>query len=151
MTKRPAHWPAYKRWASMIDRCHNPRCPAYKWYGARGVSVCDEWRGSFDAYMAYVGDRPTPKHSLDRIDVNGNYEPGNVRWATWSEQRMNTRQQAKRTTDAVAGKWWKSKRARAMATIDEIMAAPEMRGWTKATAYRRLGSPARPAGRRPKP
>lgn len=56
-----------------------------------------------------------------------------------------------RTTETVARKFWKSKRARAMATIDEIMAAPEMRGWTKATAYRRLGSPARPAGRRPKP
>lgn len=70
--ERPSYWPSYKRWAAMIDRCHNPRCGAYKWYGARGIIVCDRWRNSFESYEADVGERPSPKHSLDRIDVNGN-------------------------------------------------------------------------------
>lgn len=147
MTKRPPHWPAYKRWASMIDRCHNPKCRAYKWYGARGISVCHEWRKSFDAYMRDVGERPSTKHSLDRIDVNGNYEPGNVRWATWSEQRMNTLQQNNRTDEATAKAFWLSDEARLL-TIADAMAHDAMHGWTAATAYRRLGPRGSAAGRR---
>jgi len=57
----------------------------------RGISVCDEWRNSFAAFHSYIGDKPTPKHSLDRINNDGNYEPGNVKWSTPKEQANNRR------------------------------------------------------------
>jgi regulator of sirC expression with transglutaminase-like and TPR domain len=53
--------------------------------------MCDEWLNSFEAFLAYIGPRPSPQHSVDRINVNGHYEPGNVRWATHSEQAKNRR------------------------------------------------------------
>lgn len=83
--------PEYKAWAGMLDRCHCPNNQAYHWYGARGIEVCDEWKSNFRAFYDYIGPKPTPLHSLDRINVNGNYEPGNVRWATPLEQVKNRR------------------------------------------------------------
>jgi len=75
----------------MIGRCYRPRNHRYAWYGGRGIRVCDRWRTSFEAFLADVGPRPTPRHSLDRIDNDGDYEPGNVRWATSFEQSRNRR------------------------------------------------------------
>lgn len=84
--------PEYAAWAAMIQRCGNPRCQEWKNYGARGIAVCAAWRGSFESFLASVGIRPSPQHSLDRWpDHNGNYEPGNVRWATPTQQSRNTR------------------------------------------------------------
>ena len=83
--------PEHCAWVSMKQRCTNPKKREYEHYGGRGIKVCDEWMRSFLAFFAYVGPRPSAKHSLDRIDVNGNYEPGNVRWATQQEQVDNTR------------------------------------------------------------
>lgn len=77
----------YCCWFSMIARCANP---ARAHYGGRGIRVCDRW-SSFESFLADMGPKPSPKHSLDRIDVNGNYEPGNCRWATKKEQARNTR------------------------------------------------------------
>lgn len=92
VTKKKQRPPEYDCWASMIKRCENQNCKGWKWYGARGISVCPEWRNSFEAFIAYIGPRPTPKHSIDRYPNNdGNYEPGNVRWATQSEQNKNKR------------------------------------------------------------
>ena len=82
---------AYSRWRGMVGRCVNDENISYKDYGARGISVCPEWLESFDAYYAYVGDAPGPDYTLDRIDNDGDYRPGNVRWATWSEQNLNSR------------------------------------------------------------
>lgn len=82
----------YKCWRSMIDRCENPNLRAFKWYGARGIKVCERWRNSFTTFLADMGERPAPHLSLDRIDNNGNYEPGNCRWATWKQQMNNKRQ-----------------------------------------------------------
>ena len=82
--------PEYRCWQSLRQRCNNPNNPGYKNYGGRGISVCQEWNASFDAFYAYVGPRPAGKW-LDRIDNNGNYEPGNVRWATPTVQRLNSR------------------------------------------------------------
>ena len=76
-------------WTAMIDRCNNPRNISYKWYGAKGISVAPEWVGNFRAFIEHVGDKPGPEYSLDRIDRNGNYEPGNVRWATEKQQQRN--------------------------------------------------------------
>lgn len=81
----------YGIWSGMRKRCENPKCPAFKRYGGRGIVVCERWRASFADFLADMGPRPSPKHSLDRIDVNGNYEPGNVRWATAATQARNTR------------------------------------------------------------
>jgi hypothetical protein len=87
MNKTPEH----RAWVHMRQRCNNPKKREYKHYGGRGISVCERWEMLFIAFFEDVGPKPSPQHSLDRIDVNGNYEPGNVRWATQKEQINNTR------------------------------------------------------------
>lgn len=82
----------YIAWKGMIRRCTNPRSKDWKDYGGRGITVAPEWRDSFDAFFAHIGPKPSPDLSLDRIEANGNYEPGNVRWATALVQRHNRRQ-----------------------------------------------------------
>jgi hypothetical protein len=78
-------------WRGMIMRCHNPKDSAYYYYGAKGISVCDRWRYSFENFLADMGPRPSKMHSLDRHPNRlGNYEPGNVRWATTKEQNRNS-------------------------------------------------------------
>jgi hypothetical protein len=72
-------------------RCNNKSAPAFARYGAVGITVCERWNDSFEAFLQDVGPRPSPKHSLDRIDNSGNYEPGNCRWATQIEQIRNSR------------------------------------------------------------
>jgi hypothetical protein len=84
-------------WQNMIYRCHHENCPDYPKYGGRGIEVCDRWRDSFQAFLEDVGPRPSPNHSLDRIDNNSNYDPGNVRWAT-SEQQANNRRNSRLLT-----------------------------------------------------
>jgi hypothetical protein len=83
--------PTYRAWAAMNNRCYKPNDARYADYGAKGVEVCDAWRLDFSAFLADVGERPEGRYSLDRIDPNGNYEPGNVRWATPEEQNRNKR------------------------------------------------------------
>lgn len=76
----------------MKNRCYNPKVPSYRYAGAMGVQVCAQWRNSFPAFLADVGARPGPGYSIDRWpDNNGDYTPGNVRWATASEQQRNKR------------------------------------------------------------
>lgn len=82
--------PVWLVWAAMIQRCSDPNCQAFPRYGGRGIKVCDRWR-LFENFLADVGERPAGK-SIDRYPNNdGNYEPGNVRWATWIEQQNNRR------------------------------------------------------------
>jgi hypothetical protein len=83
--------PEYEVWSSMLKRCYTPSSSHYDEYGGRGITVCTEWCDSFEAFLAYVGRRPSAAHSIDRIEVNGHYEPGNVRWATKVQQMRNTR------------------------------------------------------------
>ncbi len=83
--------PEYVVWAGMIQRCTDPACKSYPRYGGRGITVCARWRHSFENFLADMGPRPGPAYSIDRIENDGNYEPGNCRWATEEEQRRNTR------------------------------------------------------------
>lgn len=87
--KRNRH-PLYNIWSQMLHRCNNPNAKEYKNYGARGITVCTRWR-DFPAFLVDVGERPSSGLSIDRINNDGNYEPGNVRWATPKEQSNNTR------------------------------------------------------------
>jgi hypothetical protein len=83
--------PEYSAWCSMVRRCCNPRTEHFELYGGRGIAVCQAWRNDFVAFFRDMGTRPSPKHSLDRIDSNGNYEPSNCRWATTVVQSRNRR------------------------------------------------------------
>lgn len=83
------HVPEYAVWNSMKQRCHNPNHSGYYKYGERGVVVCERWRGSFVAFYEDMGPRPSPTHSIDRIENAKGYEPGNCRWATRKEQMNN--------------------------------------------------------------
>jgi hypothetical protein len=83
--------PEYIAWKSMKARCFLPGVAQFKDYGGRGITVCAEWIADFASFLAHVGTRPGPGFSLDRINNDGNYEPGNVRWATRLEQTHNRR------------------------------------------------------------
>jgi hypothetical protein len=87
---RTGRTPEYRAWSAMRQRCLNPASQRYASYGGRGITVCDRW-SSFEAFLADMGAKPEPKeqYSLDRIDNDRGYEPGNCRWATRSEQQRN--------------------------------------------------------------
>lgn len=81
----------YVAYHAMRQRCLNPKHTGYKNWGARGIKICDRWLNSIADFLSDVGLPPSPKHTLGRIDNNGNYEPGNVKWDTRREQLQNTR------------------------------------------------------------
>lgn len=81
--------PEKSRWRAMKARCFNPNNRKYPRYGARGITVCERWL-VFENFLADMGPRPSPRHSIDRINNDGNYEPSNCRWATMPEQMRNS-------------------------------------------------------------
>jgi hypothetical protein len=84
----------YVSWYNMVQRCTNPGHVSYVYYGALGVDVFSDWQDNFKAFSAYIGPKPTNKHSIDRVDGTKGYEPGNVRWATSLEQAANRKSTA---------------------------------------------------------
>lgn len=125
--------PGYSVWAGMLGRCLNPRNEAYDRYGGRGITVCERWH-SFEKFYADMGPKP-PGLTIDRINNNGNYEPGNCRWATYRQQARNTRANKLVTcdgiTDCVAG--WADRTGLPARLIAKRLAA----GWTPVRALTR--------------
>lgn len=136
--------PLYNRWRRMIQRCHGSKLTASKDYAGRGIVVCARWRKSFAAFMDDMGLPPTPQHSIERINNDGNYEPGNCRWATTAEQAMNRRNSILFTVDGVTRTlvdWMK------LTTVTrECVEMRLKRGWPAKAALFLPAKVARPAG-----
>jgi hypothetical protein len=107
--------PEYSCWSQIKQRCLNPNDQDYPDYGARGIYVCEAWLHDFDAFYAHVGARPSGKHSLDRIDNDKGYEPGNVRWTEWNIQAINRRKLKNKS--GVTGVYYREKTNQWIASI----------------------------------
>ena len=83
--------PEYSAWCSIKQRCYSPTCPNFARWGGRGIKMCDQWLNNYEQFLADVGRKPSPDHTLDRRNNDGNYEPGNVRWVTATVQQNNKR------------------------------------------------------------
>lgn len=125
----PAEWAA---WNQARYRCHDPNGKQWANYGGRGITMAPEWFVSFDTFLEHIGPKPTKDHTLDRIDNERGYEPGNVRWATWTEQAANKRTRTEVATGMTKGqaKLAKANEVRRRAAHEKLAARLREAGWT---------------------
>jgi hypothetical protein len=97
-THGQSHSQLYEIWTAMKQRCFNPNCPSYSDYGGRGITMSEEFANDFTKFRDYMGERPTKRSSVERLNVHGNYEPGNIVWAEPTQQAMNKRKQTNNTS-----------------------------------------------------
>lgn len=95
--------PLFNRWKQIKRKTTKPKATGYKNYGGRGIKMCDEWMLSFQSFYDYLGEPPTLKHTIERINNDKGYEPGNVKWATYHEQMINKRIFSKRNKWGMVG------------------------------------------------
>jgi len=129
----------YWIWVNIKQRCQNPKASGYSKYGGRGIAMCERWAASFDAFLADMGARPTPGHSVDRVDNCKGYSPENCRWATGGEQSRNRRSTRFITFDGrtqCASDWAKEigiaagtlfNRFRSGWTVEKALTTPKLR------------------------
>lgn len=136
----------YTIWIDMIRRCHDSKVKSYEKYGAKGIRVCDRWRNSFEAFLEDMGECPSDGHSVDRFpNGSGDYEPGNVRWATWIEQARNrstTRMIEFRGETRPLPEW-----AEVLGMDYEAVRARFKRGWDAERAFTEPIKPGKPRKR----
>jgi hypothetical protein len=129
---------SYEVWCGMLARCRNPNKKAFKHYGGRGISVCERWQSSFEAFLEDMGERPEGM-TIERIDNNGDYEPENCKWASPSEQARNKRSTVRITAEGrtqCLSDWAKEKGLNPTSITERLD-----RGWTEEEA---VATPARP-------
>ncbi len=140
-TRHARRPPEYTAWRAVKTRCFNSNCQCFGDYGGRGITMCDRWKESFVAFLDDMGHRPGPEYSLERIDHNGHYEPGNCRWATVTEQSNNRRSNRLITHQGVTRtlkNWSRIKGVSRKAITDRLN-----RGWD---TERTFGTPSRVCG-----
>lgn len=127
-THRMTYTPEYQCWQNMRNRCHLATSSSFRYYGARGIKVCNRWRYSFFRFHSDMGDRPGPGYSIERKDVNGDYEPSNCIWLHSSKQTANRRNTHYVTVDGVTASVseWGRRTGIPMGTIWSRL----KRGWT---------------------
>lgn len=148
-TKRHGRTPEYTSWNHMMQRCYNPKNNMYEFYGAKGVTVCERWH-EFKNFIEDMGEKPSTGHTIDRIDVYGNYEPSNCRWATREQQDRNVRvkitnktgvkgvyiekrTQKYRASIGVRGKTYQSKRFDTLEEAIQARKEMELKYWGKSS------------------
>lgn len=120
---------AFPPWLAMRSRCRNPNATGYDRYGGRGIRVCDRW-DDFAAFLADMGPRPSEEHSIDRMDPDGDYEPGNCRWATAEEQANNRRDNVRVEIGGVSTTLKRAMRQMRPAVGESSVIRRMARGWT---------------------
>lgn len=133
----------YTAWGNMKGRCYRPSCRDFHNYGGRGIQMCDRWRESFINFYSDMGDRPSPKHSIDRIDTHGNYTPENCRWATSKEQCHNMRRNNNYTHNGITKclSQWASDTGIDRATLYQRLAYLSMEDAINMPRYRKKTAP----------